>query len=244
MIMKTLMVVTILLALVLPARADWNVGDPYKMHYPQLPKQGGWDVEFSASKLADDWQCTGTGAVSDIHFWVSWMTNLVQPINSFTVSIYSDIPAQGTVFSRPGQELWGHNFVANEFTIRDMPLDPQGWYDPSETGAAAWGLNDHERWQQINITNITNPWIQQQGTIYWLVVDFGTLPFVGWKESGSPHFNDDAVWWNDRLQVPQWQELRDPITQNSLDLAFVITPEPATLCLLAAGIIGLRKFCR
>ncbi|MDD5010513.1 MAG: PEP-CTERM sorting domain-containing protein [Phycisphaerae bacterium] len=216
--------------------ADWIPEDGHKMHYPQLPKQGGWDVEFAMSRLADDWQCTSSGAVTDIHLWVSWMENLVQPIGSITVSIYSDQPAVGSQFSRPDEMLWTQNFLAGQFDVLDMADDLQGWYDPS---CGAYGFEDHTKWQQINITDIANPLIQQEGTIYWLVVDFGQLPFVGWKESGSPHFNDDAVWWDCALET--WQELRDPVTQESLDLAFVITPEPTTIITLAIGSLAFIR---
>jgi hypothetical protein len=59
----------------------------------------------------------------------------------------------------------------------------------------------------------------------------------GWKTS-LDHWNDDAVW-----SVPGtiWQELRDPATGESLDLAFVITPEPATLSALLLGILALCR---
>jgi hypothetical protein len=36
----------------------------------------------------------------------------------------------------------------------------------------------------------------------------------------------DAVW---RILGEEWNELIDPITSESMDLAFVITPEPATV---------------
>jgi len=48
---------------------------------------------------------------------------------------------------------------------------------------------------------------------------------------------DDAVWYG--LDTERWIELRDPITGESLDMAFVITPEPATLALLALGGLGV-----
>lgn len=43
--------------------------------------------------------------------------------------------------------------------------------------------------------------------------------------------------------TPDWRPLIDPINGESLDLAFVITPEPATIGLLAvgAGMALLRK---
>jgi hypothetical protein len=234
---KIVFVIVTTLCLASVVCGDWNVGDPYKMHYPQLPKSGGWDVEFGASQLGDDWKCTESGAVSDVHLWVSWMQNIVQPIGMMTVSIYSDVPAvPGTndYFSHPGQLLWMRDFSSSQIIVKDMQSDLQGWYDPS---TREYGRNDHTMWQQINITNIDKPFYQTEGTIYWLVVDFGQLPYVGWKESYN-HFNDDAVW---RSPTGAWQELIDPTTGTSIDLSFIITPEPTTIVILAIGGLLIRR---
>lgn len=60
-----------------PAIADWHPGDGHKMHFPQLPDENGWDVNASGGIcLADDWMCSETGPVSDIHFWGSWKHGL------------------------------------------------------------------------------------------------------------------------------------------------------------------------
>jgi len=200
------------------AFGDWDEGDPNKMHYPQLPKQGGWDVAvFSEGSiwLADDWQCSRTGPVSDIHFWVSWKANNVQPISGFAVRIWSDDPCGPSGWSEPNQLLWEQDFYPGDFTVRDMNDDLQGWFDPYHS---EWNQNDHTKWAQVNITDINNPFIQQEGEVYWLMIDMGGAGTIGWKESGSPHFRDDAVYYKSN----NWLELRDPLTQDSLDLAFVI----------------------
>ena len=77
----------------------------------------------------------------------------------------------------------------------------------------------------------------------------------GWKTS-QDHFMDDAV-FTDVVNIdglypgdvvpggpagataPYWRELIDLRTGESLDLAFVITPEPATMSLLVIGGIGV-----
>lgn len=232
---KVIFVIAATLCLTTMVCGDWNEGESYKMHYPQLPKSGGWDVEFGASMLGDDWKCTESGDVRDIHLWVSWMQNRIQPIGAMTVSIYSDVPAApGTInFSHPGELLWKQTFTDGQIIVRQMPLNLQGWYDPS-TGE--YGRNDHTMWQQINLI-IDKPFYQRAGTIYWLVVDFGNLPFIGWKESVE-HFNDDAVWMS---STGAWKELRDPTTGASLDLSFVITPEPTTIAIFAAGGFFIRR---
>lgn len=68
------------------------------------------------------------------------------------------------------------------------------------------------------------------------------------------HFNDDAVFGdspNPEEPPLEWNELRypsqHPFAGQSIDLAFVITPEPATLLVLALGLLPVligknRKF--
>ena len=72
----------------------WNPGDPYKMHYPQLPDEAGWSVNATAPYfLADDFMCSETGWIKDIHFWGSWRSGNEGALIGFVVSLHSDIPA-------------------------------------------------------------------------------------------------------------------------------------------------------
>jgi hypothetical protein len=68
---------------------------------------------------------------------------------------------------------------------------------------------------------------------------------LGWKTADldaypvpytGNHYMDDAVWYNEFTH--QFEELVDE-QGHSMDLAFVITPEPATLSLLALGGLAL-----
>ncbi|MBM4107813.1 MAG: hypothetical protein FJ255_03220 [Phycisphaerae bacterium] len=232
-------------ALVPFAHADWNPGDPHKMHWPQLPDPQGWDVNMTWPKvLADDWRCSQTGPVSDIHFWFSWEYDQPAPIEWIDVSIHSDIPATPGSHSRPGDLLWARRFMPSMPNVRFRPYGqgPQGWYDP-KTGL--WRRPDHLAFYQANIDHIDNPFIQQQGTIYWLDLSIklpdGINRRIGWKTSRD-HFNDDAVWQHRGEPPPwSWNELRDPITHESLDLAFVITPAPGTVALLGLASIMVAR---
>jgi len=248
--------VAILLGVAISAQADWFPGDSYKMHYPQLPDPNGWDVNFAYPKiLADDWLCTETGPVSDIHFWYSYKYDQQFPIEGIHLSIHSDVPADPSGgFSHPGDLLWERNLSPGEWAeLYPYPgpggTGDQGWYDPNTGEVLPF---NHFLTGQINI-RIPNEeaFLQEAGTIYWLdisvlspfsgtnaPIDFG----VGWKTS-LEHFNDDAVWGDDLDgdgKADFWSELRDPITQESLDLAFVITtvPEPSAilLCTLSGGL--------
>ncbi|MFH1373702.1 MAG: hypothetical protein ABII79_07905 [bacterium] len=200
---------------VAPAMADWWPGDDHKMHFPQTPMPGGWDVEFASSRLADDWLCTETGPVTDIHFWISWYQDMVQPIGDIRIGIWSNNPSGPLGWSQPNVLLWDRIFTASDITIVEWEPDLQGWYDPSSGGYLP---DNHMRRFQINIEEIPQPHIQQDGVIYWLEIDFGPLPFIGWKES-EPHWNDAAVFW----YSPFWWAIADPITGGAIDLAFVIT---------------------
>jgi hypothetical protein len=199
---------------------DWDVGDGYKMHWPQLPKPGGFDVDFFYTQaLGDDWQCTKTGPVTDIHFWASWAHNDVGTIDGFTVTIYDDDPCGPGGYSQPNTPKWTRDFSAGEFTVRDMQPDLQGWFEPT-TGQ--YYYDDHDQWCQVNITDINDPFIQRAGKIYWLVISNVNTPpgtQLGWKETYR-NFNDDGVWGG----PGGWEPLEDP-DGDTMDLAFVITSE-------------------
>lgn len=235
------------------AFADWYPGGDYKMHFPQLPDPDGWDVYAQDPKvLADDWRCSETGPVSDVHLWGSWKNDDRGIIDSIHVSIHKDIPAgvdPDMPWSHPGTLEWERDFTATEFTVIDPWGDGQeGWYNPNPPEEVI--PLDHTTFHQINIVNIVDPFTQQVGEIYWLDIsvkthsDSGTTVEWGWKTT-LDNWNDDAVWgdYDDAAGgVTFWTELYDPLDPAiSLDMAFVITPEPATIALLGLGGLLLRR---
>jgi len=184
--------------------ADWIPTDGHKMHFPQTPDSVGWNVEASlGGTLADDWQCSETGPVSQIHFWGSWEGGLQGTIRGFYVSIYSDVPdpdpGNPLTFSQPGTLLWGQ-YVAFEdvvsYQIEPVPQMWEGWYDPV-TGVFVHP--DHDNFFAYNITDIAEPFIQIAETIYWLSIQADIVemqdpqPTWGWKSS-TLHWNDRAVY--------------------------------------------------
>ena len=68
----TSLAMALALLVALPAWADWDEGDDYKMHYPQMPDPTGWDICLVDQWVADDFTCTESGPITDIHFWISW----------------------------------------------------------------------------------------------------------------------------------------------------------------------------
>ena len=69
----------------------------------------------------------------------------------------------------------------------------------------------------------------------WTTADVDGYP----EPYAGNHFEDDAVWGD--YPDPNWQEIQEPYSGKSLDLAFVITPEPGTLGLLALGGLALLR---
>jgi GEVED domain-containing protein/Big-like domain-containing protein len=189
--------------------------------------------------LADDFQCTQTGSITEITVWGSWYHDQYpgDPSNvSFTLSLHEDIPAEqsSTGYSMPGELLWVRDFFDGEFGV-DLHAGGlhEGWMDPPDMYEP---FGDTMCWEYT--FNLEPGEFIQQGTpdepvVYWLDVQAQVqYPGVwfGWKTS-LEHWNDDAVW--NRGQDPglmmQWQELRYPwnheMAGQSIDLAFRIEGE-------------------
>jgi hypothetical protein len=217
------------------ANGDWDPGDAHKMHFPQLPNPAGWDVNATVPMIiADDWMCSETGWVKDIHFWGSWLHGMDGQVVEFSLSIHSDIPASPPLipYSRPGETLWDKQIPAilPFVTVRGPYSGPEGWYDPSIPMILP---NDHQTYYQYNVTLPDSLWFwQEQGKIYWLNISATVVgpPGVqwGWKSTLN-RWNDDGVWaqWGNL----NWIEMREPFEPTqSLNLAFVITGGPPDTC--------------
>ncbi|MBU0496592.1 MAG: hypothetical protein KKC68_01720 [Candidatus Thermoplasmatota archaeon] len=215
--------------------ADWEPGDGHKMHFPQLPNPFGWDVDFHDWWLADDWECSEDGPVEDIHFWISYQEGFEVDIPFIDISIWSNNPGPP---SHPEQMMWQYIFQPGEFIFNGPWDGVQGWYWPPDY----YRENDHFTYWQINIPDIPDPFIQEAGTIYWLVISmpFYVNPFappgVGWKTS-LDHFMDAAVFG----YPGNWVPIHDPINGEQIDFAFVITgetPPPPYCCVNITAING------
>jgi len=219
--------------------------------------------------VSDDWQCTRTGAVTGFHFWVSMRedptgpnpTDLPFEIVSVNARIYGNIPQGPGGYSIPDEDdlKWRGYFSPGEtlkrVTCRYAGSGAQGWYDPLWPSEFP---DDHENYYQINVTGIEEvpgeidpPFVQQAGEIYWLELDVGAwdietmLPVdLGWKTAlppGTPpaNFIDPAVYWLEDVGYGISEYRQIVIEGLPRDLAFVITPEPGTISMLALASIGV-----
>lgn len=255
--------IAVVLAMAGPAMADWDVGDPYKwLQSPDLTVNG-IDVNATqqpqpptARKLADDFLCTSTELITDVHLWGSWKSDLL-PTNgagqvSFRLSIYTDIPASGLgTYSKPGTLLWSRDFAPGQFQVRQWAANiDEGWYDPTLNDYTFPG--DHTAWQYNFYIPAADAFLQEGTTmapkVYWL----GVEAFVddpawqwGWKSS-TTHWNDDATYID---PAGLWGELRYPQTSQlpgqSMDMAFVLTSVPLPAAAWAGlgllGLLGARR---
>jgi hypothetical protein len=225
-VMRKLMPVLIIVALAVGLMAfpisaqQWS---NHKMHFPQLPDTIGWDV-FATSTypppgvgttLGDDWECTSSGPVEDIHFWGSWKDQDGNPVTDdtltsmpwFTIGIWSNDPGPP---SKPNVMLWSW-----EGEIPGIPSEPptlESWYDPNQLPPFDVIYNDHVPYWRYDffLPPGTTPFVQDSGSIYWLTITANITDVAayqwGWKNSRD-HFMDDAVW---RDPTGAWQEMIEP----------------------------------
>ncbi|MGB7060783.1 MAG: hypothetical protein WBF13_00335 [Candidatus Zixiibacteriota bacterium] len=221
------------LALVLTGEPGEEWPD-HKMHFPQLPDEIGWDVNATAPKiLADDWQCSEQGWVTDIHFWGSWKNidgmpntdDVFTPMPWFQLSIHSNLPVGHPQnpfdYSIPGELLW---FWEGE--IGGIPFDPpsfESWYDPNTDSSIC---NDHMAyWRYDFFVPQDSAFYQYKDSIYWLDVSalYIQPPYQwGWKTSRD-HFMDDAVYMD---PGGPWIEMYEPPRCNWFDVYFDGTGTP------------------
>jgi len=211
--------------------------------------------------IADDFSVNRTTRMTDVHIWGSWL-NDVYPWGGvsdveFYLAVYDDIPAyqQGKPYSRPGELVWQthalpeHGIPADEVVMWEKDLQ-EGWYAPRwpRTGNLYFPNGDEVCYQYNFYFDEAGALELEAGKVYWLYVfampgipaPNQETPMFGWKTSFQ-HYNDTAVLkdYHSLPTLPDWHELLypagHPLDGGGIDLAFVITPEPATLVLLAVG---------
>jgi hypothetical protein len=253
--MKRLILIS-LCVLAVAGTASGNT--PYKwIQWPDLTPTGIDVDSTNPGKLADDFLCTMTGYITEVHIWGSWKGDIL-PYGSaagaagdpnavtFNLSFYSDIPAgiDGGSYSQPGEQLRNFSIGPGEFTVQKYTDALEDWYNP--VNGDYFPANHTGVWLYSFVAppgaNPADLFYQEEDTVYWLGIEAfpqDTGATFGWK-TAETHWNDDAVF---DQPLGSWEELRYPDGQ-SLDLAFEIggiIPEPATICLLGLGTLALLR---
>ncbi|MHC4642535.1 MAG: DUF7901 domain-containing protein [Planctomycetota bacterium] len=216
------------------------------MQPPDLPE--GIDVDATddglaatTQILADDFPCTTTGPITDIHIWASWFGDVLPGDNprnvEITLSIHEDIPAvpgDPDSYSQPGPVRWWRTFRPGEFGVEQLQAYRQGYFIPC-TGQ----YEPDNHFMAFRYDFYINPdeaFIQQGSpkdpVIYWLDVQAKPLSTTqnvrfGWKTTFfDPDIDrmDVAVFGvgNEPFDGP-WKPMYHPETQRRLDMAFEIT---------------------
>lgn len=200
----------------------------------------GVDVDNYWVEEADDFRCTQSGGITDIHLWTSYNgdslckdpSGLQSPSAlTITLKIYADIPAgqdPQMPWSHPGRLLWSRTFAPgsyNAYLYADKLQE--WWYDPA---TQIWfpPPADTMCYQYDFYIPAGEAFVQTKDRIYWLGVKYDATVnddcTWGWKSSRD-HWNDDAVYFDSRSGL--WKELRygdgHPMAPDSMDLAFAIT---------------------
>ena len=242
---------------------------PENTKYVQWPDltPNGIDIKVDGRDplhlLADDFECTLTSLLTDVHLWGSWLHDIPGEITNIHLSIHEDDPIgpggmrDNNEWSMPGPLKWQtdiQDFEISPFFTLPEPYT-EWWWDPMAVEGTADPRGDATVWQ-VDIQIDPDNAFLQEGTpdnpkIYWLDVhvDVATVqpggpqeqPEFGWKTRQWPeHYMDDAVW----LGQGGWQEMHYPVghpywdsAQKSVDMAFALTFEEAP-----GGEITGRKF--
>ncbi len=224
------------------------IEDNEKWNQPPDISEFGIDIKVDDGLiLADDWLCTETSMLTDVHFWGSWLWDQHFQIENIHLSVHTDIPdpdGPGGGYSMPGTEVWSFNTgeypgCLSETIVGIVPCPPgEGWWDP-RGGFDQQTYYDTQVWRYDILIPGSVAFVQTGTTegpvVYWLDIAADVpepLGEFGWKTSYE-HWNDDAVWSPDG--GVNWIELRypqgHPYAGNSIDLAYVLTfgpyePEP------------------
>ncbi|MHC4621106.1 MAG: DUF7901 domain-containing protein, partial [Planctomycetota bacterium] len=205
--------------------------------WAQMPDLGesGLDVDATyCGVVGDDFPCTTTEPITDIHIWGSWYhdeTPAGDPNGvTFRLSIYSDNPLGPNGWSEPNDLLWWRDFPPGRFDVSLHAGDLwEGWYVPCEE-YSEWPA-DNLCWQYDFYIDPCEAFLQRgspdEPVVYWLVVQAypEAESYFGVKTS-LDYWNDNAVW---AFEGGPWQELTYPVVplqalqEDRIDLAFAIT---------------------
>jgi hypothetical protein len=246
---RVALVVPALAGLLVVGHAAW--ADPIgPVKWTQMPDMGPYGYDFSSettvpSMAADDFLCEDGVPVIDVHWWGSYSApgplwpyyvsdNFPDPtipgntspgiLQGFNIEFYTDVPAgvdPAAPWSHPGTLLYDESVAI------------------SSVAEVLYGTVVHVGGQMENVwqynVDLLHPFFQDAGTIYWLkiqAVHSDESIQWGWHEA-------ESLWHDNAVQMGYGRPGMWEILTNK-DMAFELSvPEPATLALLGAGMIGI-----
>jgi DNA-binding beta-propeller fold protein YncE len=210
----------------------WSPDDCYKMHYPQLPDltENGIDVAANwndYARPADDFLCTESGLITDIHLWGSYLYNEDPRLHDLTFKLCIWSNNTTGPYNKPGEFLWSGTFEEGSYVENIYATEvPETYRHPSTIDTI--NSTDNVVWQYDFYIDPDKACEQTEGETYWLgVFEKGDTDLCfGWKTS-TDNWNAATVWANDMcLNNPDWMQVTTggsaPV---SLDMAFVITTD-------------------
>jgi hypothetical protein len=193
--------------------------------------------------LADDFVCTNTGAITDIHLWGSWLNDHVDNSKvTFWLGVFDDVAASNSFPSHPGSLIWNQCFAPGQYAVQPFISGQETFMDP---GPPANIGTDSQIWYYCFYP--TNPPIQHGNftapKVYWLaayaILPSGETNYFGWKTTTSvQHDISVHASFNPAgcpnlpigAQLPIWTPNITP-TGRPLDLAFMLTT--STNCMVS-----------
>ncbi|HRY33433.1 MAG TPA: GEVED domain-containing protein, partial [Bacteroidales bacterium] len=204
------------------------------MHFAQTPDITPTGIDIHSRiplQVADDWQATATGPVTEITIWGGWLYDVYGQAAIFTLEIYSDVPAIGGSPSHPGNLLWQHTFNPGTYPAPGATMTQGEYYYNPLTQFLIFPGNMMV-WAYVFPISQAQAFMQTAGSIYWLCLTVNTsddLFSFGWKSS-LDHWNDKAVWKQQggNIWTPLVYPPTHPMMGQPVDLAFLIKGPPTT----------------
>jgi len=238
------------------ASRDWGGEIKWDQMTPGIDTYGGHSTVDRdtpmTSTTADDFLCTETGPIADIHF-AGWSYYGNSYINGFRITFWTDVPEDpGVDESHPGTLLY--DYTVTDLLPPDVTPGATGWRDNLD-GTFTINLPE-DQW-----------FTQEAGNIYWIgiqgdMVDdgYGDTFYWNFVDRTVATWGDDAAFESSYFGFAPWANWgwpdADPTTgapdiyegpfpagwDKSADMAFALsTPEPATLALLGFGALALIR---
>jgi formylglycine-generating enzyme required for sulfatase activity len=160
--------------------------------YVQWPNTNAGDDIWDGNKwptvsdgswfLADDFICTNTGYITDLHLWGSWQDDVnYNPNTTFWLGLFTDEPTNASnAFSHPGNLIWEQCFTPGNYSVSLWATNPGNFLDPGSSNSVRG--TDSQIWYYSFYP--TNPPVQNGTPLapktYWLGV-FAEVGFEGFS---------------------------------------------------------------